>query len=304
MASCPICAAALHEPRILSPDRLHGTAGFFEVSVCSQCGAGVTLPPATDAELARFYPAGYGPYERPSGPLVRLVSSVIRWWQGVLVRRAPPLSALRPRAPGRGLDVGAGRGDLSAMLQARGWDMVAVEPSSEAAAAARNRGLEVRTGVLGTVQLEHDHYDFAVFQHSLEHTNDPVGDLRLTRGALKPGGIALISVPNFGSWQSRRFGGHWYHLDLPRHRIHFTGSALKRALHEAEFVDVALYRSSSAVGLAASLQYRIAGRCLFPDGLRLRLAAGLCAATLPVTAVLDRLLGEGDTLHAVGRRSG
>jgi hypothetical protein len=113
----------------------------------------------------------------------------------------------------------------------------------------------------------------------------------------------LVSVPNFGSWQSRRFRGSWYHLDVPRHRVHFTGEALRRALREAGFVDVALYRSSSAVGIAASVQYRLVGRCLFPDGLRLRIAAGLCALTLPLTATLDRLLGEGDTLHAVGRRA-
>jgi SAM-dependent methyltransferase len=262
----------------------------------------VTLPQVTDAELAGFYPEGYGPYARPGNPLVALISSAIRAWQGALARRSPPLSALRDLASGRGLDVGAGRGDLSAMLQARGWDMVAIEPSSDAAAAARERGIDARTGVLGAVELERDRYDFAVFQHSLEHTNDPIGDLKLTCAALRPGGLVLVSVPNFGSWQSRRFRGCWYHLDVPRHRTHFTGDALRRALEQAGFEDIALHRSSSAVGLAASVQYRVTGRCLFPDGLRLRVAAGLCALTLPLVYLLDRVLGEGDTLHAVGRR--
>jgi SAM-dependent methyltransferase len=303
MATCPICESSLAQARIVSPDRLHGTPGSFEVAVCEGCGAGITLPPSSPAELAGFYPDAYGPYARPSNPFVALASSVIRWWQGTLARRSPPLSALRDRAPGRGLDIGAGRGDLSSMLKARGWKMVAIEPSSAAASSARQRGLEARTGALGTVELERRHYDFAVFQHSLEHTINPLVDLRATHAALKPGGLVLVSVPNFGSWQSRRFRGSWYHLDVPRHRVHFTGEALHRALCEAGFVDVALYRSSSAVGLAASVQYRLVGRCLFPDGLRLRIAAGLCALTLPLTAVLDRLLGEGDTLHAVGRRA-
>jgi SAM-dependent methyltransferase len=302
MAPCPICASPLPASRISSPDRLHGTPGSFEIAVCDCCGAGVTLPPVSPAELAGLYPEGYGPYSRPGNPLVTLVSRAVRWWQGTLARRSPPLNALRHRAPGRGLDVGAGRGDLAAMLQERDWQMVAVEPSSAAAADARQRGVEVRTGVLATVELERNRYDFAVFQHSLEHTIDPVGDLRLTRAALRPGGLVLVSVPNFGSWQSARFGPCWFHLDLPRHRVHFTGRALCRALEHAGFVDVALHRSSSAVGLAGSAQYRLAGRCLFPDGLRLRVAAGLCALTLPLTAILDRLLGEGDTLHAVGRR--
>jgi len=113
----------------------------------------------------------------------------------------------------------------------------------------------------------------------------------------------LIIVPNFGSWQRRIFRGFWYHLDLPRHRVHFTGPTLERALRDAGFDEVVLTRSSSAVGLSASLQYRLAGRCLFPDGLGLRIASGLCVLTLPLSALLDRLLGEGDTLQAVARRT-
>ena len=41
-------------------------------------------------------------------------------------------------------------------------------------------------------------------------------------GALRPGGLVLITVPNFAWWQRRRFGNRWYHLDLPRHRVHLT----------------------------------------------------------------------------------
>jgi len=304
MDNCPLCGAVLREPRIHAPDRLHGTPGAFAVAECSGCAAGVTLPAAAPEELERFYPQGYGPYARPGNPIVAVISAAIRWWQGALAWRRPPLQALHGRSPGRGLDVGAGRGDLSAMLGARGWRMTAVEPSADAVVAASARGIDARQGVLGTVELEPQGYDLAVFQHSLEHTPDPAADLRRASSLLRPGGLILISVPNFGSWQRRRFGGAWYHLDLPRHRVHFTGAALERALREAGFVEVALYRSSSAVGLAASLQYLVVGRCMFPEGLRLRVAAGLCAATLPVTAALDLLLGEGDTLHAVARRPG
>ena len=110
-------------------------------------------------------------------------------------------------------------------------------------------------------------------------------------------------MPNFGSWQRRLFRDCWYHLDLPRHRVHFTGATLERALRDAGFDEVVLTRSESAVGLPASLQYRLAGRCLFPDGLGLRIASGLCVLTLPLSALLDRLLGEGDTLQAVARRA-
>jgi SAM-dependent methyltransferase len=285
-----------------SPDRGNATPGRFEVAICGECGAGVSLPLASAAELGAFYPAAYGPHSELDRPLVALISSAIRWWQGVLAWRRPPLIALRGRTPGRGLDVGAGRGDTSAMLAARGWRMTAVEPSPAAAEKICARGIDAREGVLGTVELEPAGYDFALFQHSLEHTIDPVDDLRRAHSALRTGGLVLVTVPNFGSWQRRAFRGGWFHLDLPRHRVHFCGRALERALRAAGFDEVVLHRSSSAVGLPASLQYVVAGRCLFPAGLGLRIAAGLCVLTLPLTVLLDRLLGEGDTLHAVARR--
>jgi len=50
----------------------------------------------------------------------------------------------------------------------------------------------------------------------------------------------MISVPNFGGWQRRRFGDRWYHLDLPRHRVHFTAEAVGRALERAGLEPVSL----------------------------------------------------------------
>jgi hypothetical protein len=60
--------------------------------------------------------------------------------------------------------------------------------------------------------------------------------------------------------------------------------------------------STSTVGLPATIQYRLAGRCLFPDGLPLRVATGLCVVSRPAGLALDRIGGGGDQLHAVARR--
>jgi len=302
MPGCPICETPLPPPAIVAPDRLHGSAGRFEVAVCGTCGAGRTFPEATLAEQASYYPAAYGPYEARRNPLVRVISWGIRTLQATLARRSAPLDALRERRPGRGVDVGAGRGDLSAMLAASGWQMTAVEPSPQACGVLRERGIDAREGVLASVELEAGAYEMAVFQHSLEHVDDPVEDLRRIHRALAPEGLVLISVPHFGGWQARRFGGRWYHLDLPRHRVHFTREALRGALERAGFEVERVETSTTPVGLPASVQYRLAGRCLFPGGLKLQVAAGLCALVLPFARVLDRLGGGGDVLHAVARK--
>jgi SAM-dependent methyltransferase len=151
------------------------------------------------------------------------------------------------------------------------------------------------------VPLEPSSYEAAIFQHSLEHLTDPVAALRRVVDALRPGGLVLITVPNFGGWQARHFGSRWYHLDLPRHRVNFTGEAMTAALEAAGLREATLSTSTSAVGLPASIQYRLARRCLFPAGLPLRVASGLCALLYPLPWLLDRL-GGGDLLRVVARR--
>jgi SAM-dependent methyltransferase len=284
-------------------DRLLGTPGEYAVSSCRSCGAGTTLPLVTDEQLPPFYPVGYGPYDERMNGLERLVSRGIRALQGWSALRSAPLAALAGRPPGRGLDVGCGRGDLAAALSGRGWTMSGIEPSPSACTSAARRGIDVRCGTLATVPLQPGSYDAVIFHHSLEHTTDPVTALRRVAAALAPGGLVLITVPNFASWQARRFASSWFHLELPRHRIHFTPSALAQALRRATLEVLSISTSSTAAGLPASLQYRIFGRCLFPTGFGLRAASGLCAVGLPVVAALNWAGGGGDVVHAVARRS-
>jgi SAM-dependent methyltransferase len=298
--ACLACGSAgASAGRLSGRDRMLATPGAFEVVVCAACASGTTYPRLTPDGLAALYPEAYGPYEDAQGPIVNAISRVIRGVQGRLALRRFPLAALAGRLPGRGLDVGCGRGDLAARLVVRGWTMTGVEPSARACAAARARGVDARAGTLGTVELGSAAYDLVVFQHSLEHTLDPQGDLERIRAALAPGGIVAITVPNFGSWQADRFRDRWFHLDLPRHRTHFTGAGLERLLERAGLRSERIATSTSTVGLPATLQYAATGRCLFPGGLALRIAAGLCVLALPFARLADRVGGGGDQLHAV-----
>jgi SAM-dependent methyltransferase len=301
--TCAACGGSLSEqPLLRSPDRLLGTPGLFEVHECRRCGGGFTLPEASPEEISSYYPESYAPYDLPTRRIERTISAAIQRYQRWRSVRRPPVEAIRDLPPGRALDVGCGRGDLGAMLIARGWEVTGIDPSESACATARARGVDARTGTLAEVALEPGSYDAAVFLHSLEHLTDPVQDLRLTSDALRPGGLLLITVPNFGCWQRRRFGTRWFALDLPRHRVHFNSRALTYALEQAGFEPAGLSTSTSPISLPASIQYALFGRCLFPSGLALRVALGLCIFAVPFARLADRIGGEGDFLHAVARK--
>lgn len=302
MANCLACGAPVTDAGLTAVDRLHRTPGEFRVATCTACGSGRTLPEASSTEIAGYYPTSYSPYEPAARPVERALSLLIRRWQGYRALRRHPLDRLSGAPTRRAVDVGCGRGDLASYLSTKGWDMVGVEPSEQAASAARDEGVTVLTGVLATVDLASRSFGAAVFQQSLEHTEQPFEDLQRIWSALEPGGVVSIAVPNFGSRQARHFGTNWFHLDVPRHRTHFTPTGLRTILERSGFTDIELSTSTTPVGLPASFQYRLTGRCLFPDGLGLRIAAGLSVLALPFALFLDRGRLQGDVLEATAKR--
>jgi len=207
---------------------------------------------------------------------------------------------LSTRPAGRLLDVGSGRGDLGVALSRKGWRVVGVEPSERASADARSRGLEVERGTISEVAERLDPgFDAVVFQRSLEHVTEPLDALEAARGLLGEGGLLLISVPNFDSWQRRRFGSAWLHLDLPRHRSHFSERGLEVLVRRAGFQVQSMDTSTHLDGLPMSVQYRLLGRRRLAQGALLYASVGLSLVANPLSLALNRLAGAGDVLDLV-----
>jgi hypothetical protein len=74
--------------------------------------------------------------------------------------------------------------------------------------------------------------------HVLEHLDDPGAALARISDWLAPRGALLVGVPNLASWQARIGGPGWYHLDVPRHRVHFTPAGLSALLSAHGFAPV------------------------------------------------------------------
>jgi SAM-dependent methyltransferase len=297
---CPACGARIDEPPPLHGiDRLHGIPGEFDVAVCRECGSGRTLPIVPADELGSLYPDDYNAYALPASPFLRTLATMLFRARYGLALRVGALRALRSVRRGRLLDVGSGRGDLALVLRDAGWDVTGLEPSGEACEEAEARGVRAVQGTLTDGTEVGGPYDAVVFNHSLEHVVEPLEDLGAARALLRDGGLVVVSAPNFGSWQRRRFGSAWFHLDLPRHRSHFTRRGLDLLLQRAGFGRIRTMTGTSADGLPTSLEYRLFGRRRFESGPGWYASVGLDVLAVPVTAAVNRLAGEGDILHAV-----
>ena len=299
---CIACERPLGTPVTLrSQDRLYGlSSDIYEVAVCEHCGAGTTLPIVGEDELPALYPSHYSAYQAPtSSTLSRALALFMRMRYMRTLAKAP---YDRLGAPARALDVGCGRGELGAALVRRGWQVDGVEPSAAACAIARLRGVDAHDGTLSTVDLTDAHYAVVIFSHSLEHVVAPRDALQKAFTLLERGGLVIVSVPDFASWQSRFFGSAWFGLDLPRHRAHFTAAALSAMALAAGLEVLGTSTSSSAVGLPGSVQYRLFGHCMFRDGPPFYLANAFAIAVSPLSRLVDRVRGGGDYLHFTARR--
>ncbi|HEY6781312.1 MAG TPA: class I SAM-dependent methyltransferase [Thermoleophilaceae bacterium] len=279
-------------------DRLCGVSGRFEVSACAACGLGATVPRLSSAELGPYYPDSY-PAFRPPPPRTSLRDRVGGRLDDVRFSAAMRFGAFRPlvrAGSGRLLDVGCGRGDLAHWFAARGWRVAGVEPGAEAAAQAAARGIEMHHGTLDDVPWPPSSFDAISFNHSLEHVHDPLRALVQARTLLRPGGLLIVSVPNFDSWQRRLFGSRWFHLDLPRHLQHFGRVSLTAIARSAGLEPIQVRATSSLAGLPGSIQYAVAGKLTLSDTAMHR----TMHLAYPLSLIGD-LFGEADCLHLVCR---
>lgn len=200
-------------------------ARTFDLRRCAVCETAVTVGGAPDDDA---YETGqYAPTEPIAARGVRTVQRLVSGQPARLLRRSGVARGARI------LDVGAGTGLLVAALLDAGFDATGSEPSRASSEAARAVGLPVETTALEDIEAES--LDAVVLWQVLEHLEDPLGAVHLIGSWLKPRGVLLVGVPNLSSWQARLAGPRWFHLDLPRHRTHFTPGGLARLLAHADF---------------------------------------------------------------------
>ncbi len=116
---------------------------------------------------------------------------------GLIARR------LAHRRPGRILDLGCGVAPVTRRLRELGWDATGVDlEGSEGAGASLDRFIKADLDEGLPPEVGSD-YDVVLAADVLEHMRSPERILRELHDVLAPGGILVVSVPNFGHWYVR-----------------------------------------------------------------------------------------------------
>ena len=191
----------------------------FDILVCSACGLGQTSPQPDD--LDKYYADYHGGRHG--------FTARFRAWS-----RARTLNSCVDQVANKSvLDVGCGDGDFLFAAQGAGWSVAGTERGERLSELDSVKVLPDLFSI--KAEFGENSFDAVTCWHTLEHFNVPSETLAEIGKLLKPEGVLLIAVPNFGGWQSRLSGKHWLHLDVPRHLWHFTTSSLQGLLHKSGF---------------------------------------------------------------------
>jgi SAM-dependent methyltransferase len=313
MSACLLCGSLQNARLFRASDRLyHTTTREFDVVRCAQCGL-VRLDPQPDPqELRRYYPDNYwfAPDESAASRMEEAYRRLVLRDHVAFVERALRDS----RASGPLLDVGCGGGLFLGMMRERGFRVLGLDFSREAAAIAwsRHRAPAV------CAMLEHSPFragsvaGLTMF-HVVEHLYDPRTYLAAAHDLLAPDGRLIVQVPNAACWQFKVLGRSWNGVDVPRHLFDFRDRDLEMLMAACGFEVLRRKYFSlrdNPAGLASSLApsldpmaRRVRKMREGPGG---RLAKdlvylALVAAALPFTAV-EAAFRAGSTVMIEARR--
>ena len=299
MSDCPACGGLLKGWK----SGLAGEPGGERVPMrkCVACGSAVTAAPAP-AEVHET-----GAYATSSPRLAGAAAPLLAAFD----RQRLALLGLSP--PARIADAGAGRGRFVAAARAAGFEATGIEPSARGVAAARDTyGVALQAATIEDARV--DTVDGVTLWHVLEHLDDPAAALWRVSSWLAPGGVVLVGVPNLASLQASLARSRWFHLDLPRHRVHFTPPGITALLERTGFEVEAVHHvlaEHNPWGLWQSLvptrppsyAYHLLKRSVPPRPLPLAVTAA-ALPLIPVAAAAELaagLAGRGGTIAVRAR---
>jgi SAM-dependent methyltransferase len=240
-SGCWICGAPA------APDARYAALGLVR---CTTCGF-LFAPVSSAEELHGLYTSDYfdkypggRAYDADEAQRRHEAAVRLQWLQRHLDR-------------GRLLELGSASGWFLGQARDAGFDVEGIEPAPEVAAAARERwGVPVQAATAESATLPDGELDAIVAWHVLEHIAYPRPVLERLRGALCPGGLLLLELPNVESAAARAQGPGWFHLDPAHHVGHYAPATLGDLLRRSGFVPMQVDTFPSAGYLRPDLTRR------------------------------------------------
>jgi SAM-dependent methyltransferase len=138
------------------------------------------------------------------------------------------------KRPGSILDVGCGTAEFLKTMRRAGWKATGIDTSAEVKKYEIEE-IKIYCEDLINMKFADRSFDVITLWQVFEHLNNPGKHLTEIWRILKDDGILIVSVPNIESLQAAISRNKWFHLDLPRHKYHFSPMTVSEMLAKFNF---------------------------------------------------------------------
>ena len=200
--------------------KLLGENEGIKILQCKACGLGATEQRGKQRQYAAYHRDQVYIKEKEQ-------------FRNIFEKRVKIISEFKKT--GKVLEIGSSTGIFLSLLKQQDWEVQGIEPSKPAASAAQKRKIPTIVATFENADISHNSFDLIIFNHVLEHMENPLEVLQKANAVLKKDGLIFIDAPNFASLTARIWGAHWAYILPKEHRWHFTPQALSLLLEKVGF---------------------------------------------------------------------
>jgi len=220
---CPLCGKS-ETKKFLSCVDYTVSKEKFTIAECVSCGFAFTNPIPDIERIGDYYQSEeYISHSNTKKGLVANLYHAVRSY--TLKGKLNKLNQLVSR--GTMLDYGCGTGMFLGVCKKDGWNCVGIEVDNGAASIARESGCEIYNSK-EQLNAKNDSIKFDAISmwHVLEHVVDLKETLGFLTNSLNKGGVMIIALPNYKSFDAKHYAEFWAAYDLPRHLYHFDKKSI------------------------------------------------------------------------------
>jgi SAM-dependent methyltransferase len=230
--NCPVCNSTIFSKDLICKDHTVSKE-MFQIVSCNSCGFKFTNPRPENTILGNYYKSeDYISHSNTKKDIISKLYHAVRNY--TLQKKIKLLDQYVSR--GTLLDYGCGTGMFLKACQDKDWKSFGMEPDPGARKIAGEMGLnvsgdktELANKTLGTK------FSAITLWHVLEHVTDLDETLSFFRDKLGTGGVLLIAVPNYTSFDAKLYKENWAAYDVPRHLYHFEIKTISQLLKRFDF---------------------------------------------------------------------
>lgn len=231
--ACPACDSKRISPVCKAIDHTVSKE-VYEICECFDCTLRFTQNIPDISNIGKYYASDA--YVSHSDTKQGLVNTMYHWVRKFTLHQKQKLiTRITGLKRGKILDIGAGTGAFTHVMQQSGWEVKGLEPDATARAQAlKNYGIALDLpGEL--YSLNNDAVDAITMWHVLEHVHDLKGYWEVFTKILGKEGRLIIAVPNYTSYDARYYGAYWAAYDVPRHLYHFSPRSIEKLAKQFGF---------------------------------------------------------------------